>query len=152
MNPDLAVCIIINGRTHPFRCHGYHCRYLGHGGGEKYLSRNKIQDLKCRAVALLLGCSSGRLKDNGDFDSTGTPLSYMLAGCPAALGLLWDVTDKDIDRFAQQLLSLWIDEEDAMSLSTATTMSRRVCKFELLTGGAAVVYGIPAYAKKSTEK
>eukprot|EP01134_Creolimax_fragrantissima_P004109 CFRG4109T1 len=115
--------------------------YLGHGGGEKYLPRQKIEEISCRAVALLLGCSSGRLRTNGEFDPTGTPLSYILAGCPAALGLLWDVTDKDIDRFAQKLLSEWIDGPNNVSLAEAAASSRDVCKFGMLTGAAAVIYG-----------
>ncbi len=31
----------------------------------------------------------------------------MLAGCPAVVGTLWDVTDKDIDRFASSMLEEW---------------------------------------------
>lgn len=57
----------------------YH-RYFGHGGGEQYARSNKIRALaKCAAV-MLWGCSSGDLKEMGEFDRVGTPYNYMLAG------------------------------------------------------------------------
>ena len=31
----------------------------------------------------------------------------LVAGCPAAVANLWDVTDRDIDRFAQAVLQQW---------------------------------------------
>ena len=95
---------------------------------------------KCRAVALLMGCSSAALEDHfwdgtlgdgnngdddgdGDSESTSGPgigggsgnafvphgpvRNYMLAGSPAVVGTLWDVTDRDIDRFAARLFEEW---------------------------------------------
>ena len=69
---------------------------------------------------MLWGCSSGALREMGDFDRVGTPFNYMLAGwcvppCPSCnlslthmdapsptlVANLWDVTDRDIDRLAQ---------------------------------------------------
>lgn len=38
----------------------------------------------------------------------GVPLSYLMAGCPAAIANLWDVTDGDIDRFSRFLLHKWL--------------------------------------------
>ena len=35
----------------------------------------------------------------------GMPLSYLLAGCPALVANLWDVTDRDIDKFRCGLTS-----------------------------------------------
>ena len=49
---------------------------------------------------MLWGCSSGELRDMGDFDRIGTPNNYMIAGCPTLVANLWDVTDRDIDKFA----------------------------------------------------
>ena len=36
-------------------------RYFGHGTGREFLQRDNIQRLDCRAVTLLMGCSSGKL-------------------------------------------------------------------------------------------
>ena len=33
--------------------------------------------------------------------------SYLTAGAPAVVGMLWDVTDKDCDRFAVKAGELW---------------------------------------------
>lgn len=41
--------------------------YCGHGAGEKYLHRDKALELSHRAVAVLMGCSSGHLKVCKDF-------------------------------------------------------------------------------------
>jgi len=72
---------------------------------------------------MLWGCSSGALREMGDFDRTGTPYNYMLAGwcvypyvsrspiisylhpcSPTLVANLWDVTDKDIDKLSQSVL------------------------------------------------
>jgi separase len=55
-------------------------RYFGHGGGEQYVRSHKIRNLKRCAATMLWGCSSGALRDMGDFDRVGTPYNYMLAG------------------------------------------------------------------------
>ena len=81
--------------------------YFGHGSGGQYIRSRTIKRLDKCAVALLMGCSSGTLTEAGDFESYGTPLNYMHAGSPAVLATLWDVTDKDIDRFSQSVLEDW---------------------------------------------
>ena len=67
---------------------------------------------------------------------------------------LWDVTDRDIDKFAQSVFSmLRLDAETVgngalrreMSVVDAVAQSREVCKLRYLTGSAPVVYGIPFY-------
>lgn len=50
---------------------------------------------------MLWGCSSGALKEMGEFERTGTAWNYMVGGCPSLVANLWDVTDRDIDKFAQ---------------------------------------------------
>ncbi len=37
-------------------------RYCGHGNGESYLKGSDIQRLQCKAVTILMGCSSGKLQ------------------------------------------------------------------------------------------
>jgi len=54
--------------------------YLGHGGGEQYLPRRALARLPRCAGALLMGCSSGRLRAHGAYDPSGTVLAYLLAG------------------------------------------------------------------------
>lgn len=82
--------------------------YMGHGGGAQYIRNRQIRRLpKCRATALLMGCSSASLADVGDFEVYGLVWSYMLAGCPAVVGTLWDVTDKDIDLYTGRLYEEW---------------------------------------------
>jgi hypothetical protein len=41
---------------------------------------HKIRHLQRCAATMLWGCSSGSLKEMGDFDRVGTPFNYMLAG------------------------------------------------------------------------
>jgi len=92
------------------------------------------------------------------------------AGCPAAVANLWDVTDKDIDRFSQAVLSSWISGgADSSStggsradgrqpaaaaaggaaaeadMSAAVAASRGACKLPYLVGAAPVCYGIPSH-------
>jgi hypothetical protein len=55
-------------------------RYFGHGGGEQYVRSHKIRHLPRCAATMLWGCSSGSLKEMGEFDRVGTPFNYMLAG------------------------------------------------------------------------
>ncbi|KAF8981558.1 hypothetical protein BGZ46_002595 [Entomortierella lignicola] len=81
--------------------------YFGHSGGEQYVKSAQIRQLGQCAVSLLLGCSSGSLKSEGEFDPTGNAMNYLLAGCPAVVANLWDVTDKDLDRFSMGTFSLW---------------------------------------------
>ena len=81
--------------------------YFGHGSGGQYVRPRTIKKLEKCAVALLMGCSSGALTEAGDFEPHGPPVDYMHAGSPAILATLWDVTDKDIDRFSQTVLTKW---------------------------------------------
>ncbi|PPQ80273.1 hypothetical protein CVT24_006605 [Panaeolus cyanescens] len=129
--------------------------YFGHGGGEQYIRSHKIRSLPTCAATMLWGCSSGALREMGDFDRTGTPHNYMLAGCPTLVANLWDVTDKDIDKFSQSVfdklplngkpLSAPKNSATPTSLVTAVAQSREFCKLKYLTGAAPIVYGIPFY-------
>jgi len=106
---------------------------------------------------MLWGCSSGSMKDMGEFDRVGTPYNYMAAGCPTLVANIWDVTDRDIDKFAQSVfdkmgltkenISRWSGDVETRktSLVTAVAQSRDSCKLKYLTGAAPIVYGIPFY-------
>ncbi|KAI6148818.1 peptidase family C50-domain-containing protein [Pisolithus tinctorius] len=133
--------------------------YFGHGGGEQYVRSHKIRHLPRCAATMLWGCSSGSLKDMGEFDRVGTPYHYMVSGCPTLVANLWDVTDRDIDKFTQGVVDrLGLTPDGVLSHSgvdggkpsgtsvvAAVAQSRQLCKLKYLTGAAPVVYGIPFY-------
>ncbi|KEQ57799.1 uncharacterized protein M437DRAFT_60893 [Aureobasidium melanogenum CBS 110374] len=106
--------------------------YFGHGSGNQYIRNRTIKKLdKCAEVVWLMGCSSGTVTEHGDYEPTSVPLSYLVAGkrkndisisdeetktlrndnreglCMAVVATLWDVTDKDIDRFAVKTGEHW---------------------------------------------
>ncbi|KDQ13324.1 hypothetical protein BOTBODRAFT_133563 [Botryobasidium botryosum FD-172 SS1] len=132
--------------------------YFGHNGAEQYLRGSKVRNLTRCASTMLWGCSSGALRDQGEFDRIGTPYNYMLSGCPSLVANLWDVTDRDIDKFAtsvfeklhlldRESVGAWREgrPEKGVSIVAAVAQSREVCKLKYLTGAAPVVYGIPFY-------
>ncbi|CAN1263569.1 ESP1 [Linum perenne] len=57
-----------------------------------------------------MGCSSGCLTLTGSYIPEGAPLYYLLAGSPVVVSNLWQVTDKDIDRFSKAMLDAWMQE------------------------------------------
>lgn len=150
--------------------------YFGHGSGAQYIRARTVKKLNNCAVSLLMGCSSGKLTDAGEFEPYGMPMNYLQGGCPAVLVTLWDVTDKDIDKYSSKVFESWglfKDEKDKKaskgktkikikhdhkatveksnhgisSLCLATATSRSACKMRYLNGAAPVVYGIPVYLK-----
>lgn len=63
---------------------------------------------------------------------------------------LWDVTDRDIDKFTQGVFdeldfSGTRTRDEETSVVRAVARSRDKCKLRYLTGAAPVVYGIPFY-------
>lgn len=146
--------------------------YFGHGGGAQYIRGKTIRRLeKCKPATFLMGCSSAALTEAGEFEPYGPVWNYLTSGCPAVVGTLWDVTDRDIDRFAGRAFEEWglfdrgtfprdnkgkkptIDEfEEARetgSLAEAVARARGACRFEYLNAAAVVMYGIPVYIEKT---
>ncbi|KAL1884798.1 separin protein [Paecilomyces lecythidis] len=149
--------------------------YFGHGSGAQYIRGRTIKRLDRCAVTFLMGCSSGCLTEAGDYEPYGTPMNYMHAGTPALVATLWDVTDKDIDRFAKSTFDMWgllagseavqgdvkgksrcvkgaVTSQDSMSdrpvaLDEAVTKSRTSCLLRYLNGAAPVIYGVPVFLK-----
>lgn len=119
--------------------------YVGHGSGTSYIRETTIKKLPRVAPSLLLGCSSVALIDNNLLEPSGTVLSYLVAGCPMIVGNLWDVTDKDIDKFTLGLFKKWglKDGEVGNTVCDAVRLSRDECKLQYLNGAAPVVYGLP---------
>ncbi|KAF0719417.1 Aste57867_1050 [Aphanomyces stellatus] len=118
--------------------------YCGHGSGEKYIPRDVLPSPA--PVALLMGCSSAKLSTFGLYDPEGMLAAYLDASSPAVVGMLWDVTDRDLDRLSLRLLRGWF--EDQMSLGLALAIARRECKLPFLNGLAAVCYGLPLVVKR----
>ena len=124
------------------------CLYFGHGTAREYLPLSYVP-LSWKAVIILMGCSSGVLTSHGDLGLDGVSLSYLLAGSPAILANLWDVTDKDIDRFALGLLRDWYkcseSNLDIPSLASSVVNARANCRLRFLTGASPVIYGAPVF-------
>ncbi|KAL9818505.1 Separase [Arabidopsis thaliana] len=89
--------------------------YFGHGSGAQYIPRREIEKLDNCSATFLMGCSSGSLWLKGCYIPQGVPLSYLLGGSPAIVATLWDVTDRDIDRFGKALLEAWLQERSDSS-------------------------------------
>jgi separase len=127
--------------------------YFGHGSGAQYIRGRTVKRLTQCAVAFLMGCSSGSLTEAGEYEPYGTPMNYLQAGSPALVATLWDVTDRDIDRFSTSAFETWgllggkmrsVDEEP-VGLDTAIAGARKSCVLKYLNGAAPVVYGVPVF-------
>lgn len=133
--------------------------YFGHGSGAHYIPAKTIRKLDRCAVACIMGCSSGQLKEAGEFEPYGMVSNYLVAGAPAVLANLWDVTDRDIDRFTEVAFDDWGLHGGegkggkggksrigrGRSLVEAVAKARDVCTMKYLNGAAPVVYGVPSY-------
>ncbi|XP_062453073.1 separin [Rhea pennata] len=117
--------------------------YAGHGAGARFLDGPSIARLECSAVALLFGCSSAALALRGSLEGSGIVLKYIMAGCPLVLGNLWDVTDRDIDRYAEALLQGWLKAGSGAPLLRYVAQARHAPKLKHLIGAAPVAYGLP---------
>jgi len=71
------------------------------------------------------------------------------SGC--IIGNLWDVTDRDIDRFQDVTLRSWLNSSGHVSLSEAMREGRSACKLRWLTGAAPVIYGFPVKVARTYE-
>ncbi|CAL9732432.1 separin [Monosporozyma unispora] len=126
--------------------------YVGHGSGEQYVRLSQIKSCNKVAVSFLLGCSSAAMKYYGKLEPSGSIYSYLLAGCPLVLGNLWDVTDKDIDKFSMSLfektgISKNLQGEIAgyQTVPIAVAKSRESCNLKFMNGAAPVIYGLPVH-------
>ncbi|XP_073049001.1 separase isoform X1 [Primulina eburnea] len=137
--------------------------YFGHGSGTQYIPGHEIQKLNHCAASLLLGCSSGSLYLKGSYVPLGAPISYLIAGSPVIIANLWEVTDKDIDRFGKAMLNAWLRERSAECTECDSTVqtcksstcnhrrrigsfmaqAREACTLGYLIGASPVCYGVP---------
>lgn len=119
--------------------------YVGHGAGARFLDGQKILKQELRAACLLFGCSSAALAVRGELEGSGIILNYLMAGCPFVLGNLWDVTDRDIDRFTKALLESWLSAGSGAPLLDYMAPSRQATHLKYLIGAAPIVYGLPIH-------
>ncbi|KAH5055187.1 separase [Parastagonospora nodorum] len=113
--------------------------YFGHGSGAQFVRSKAVRRLYpgqqddhnqkpgC-ATTFLFGCSSVHLTENGIYEPSGMLASYLTAGAPAVVGMLWDVTDKDCDRFAikaGELWGLWPEPQEDAAPVVPKTPSRK---------------------------
>ncbi|KAM9860344.1 separin [Aulostomus maculatus] len=119
--------------------------FVGHGAGARFLDSQAVLKRQMRAASLLFGCSSAALAVRGDQEGQGIILNYLIAGCPFVLGNLWDVTDRDIDRFTKALLESWLSNGSGAPLLDYMGPSRQATHLKHLIGAAPVVYGLPVH-------
>ncbi|XP_056886667.1 separin isoform X2 [Takifugu flavidus] len=119
--------------------------YVGHGAGARFLDSQAVLKRQMRAASLLFGCSSAALAVRGEQEGQGIILNYLMAGCPFVLGNLWDVTDRDIDRFTKALLEAWFAAGSGAPLLAYMGSSRQATHLKHLIGAAPVVYGLPVH-------
>lgn len=117
--------------------------YVGHGAGAHFLDSQTLQRLDCNAVVLLFGCSSATLSVRGDLEGAGLVLKYLMAGCPTVVGNLWDVTDREIDRYTVAFLQDWLKAGPGSQLLKYLAESRQAPKLKYIIGAAPVAYGLP---------
>jgi separase len=124
--------------------------YCGHGSGNEYYNYESLieEQRPCRSSLFLMGCSSGELNDNGEMDPVGAPYYCAAAGSGAVVANLWNVTDREIDRFLMALLEQTLKRGNH-KLEDAVTVARKACRLKYLTGGAPVVYGFPTLVQRT---
>ena len=133
--------------------------YFGHGSGAQFVRQKAVRKLypgkpptqpsesECErakpgcAAAFLFGCSSVHLTENGIYEPSGMLTSYLTAGSPAVVGMLWDVTDKDCDRFAVRVGEVWglwpevkEEEEEERAAKTPAKTPRKGAKGKAKAG------------------
>lgn len=125
--------------------------YIGHGSGQQYIRSTPIKALypHCPPV-LLLGCSSGVLEGEGEYEPWGPPMNYLVAGSPMVVGNMWDVTDRDIDLFGIGVLERCgiIPAQNPgfkkrIRMGESVMKGRDECTLKYLNGAAPVVFGLP---------
>lgn len=136
--------------------------FIGHGAGTVYYNklckgRGLSAMTSIKPISIVMGCSSGRVLSEGSrLESFGVSWIFIFRGSPCYVGLLWDVTDTDIDNFLNSLLENWLSrwgnlddktESYNLPITNAVCKAKLVCKFKFLVGSTPVVYGLPVGCK-----
>lgn len=107
--------------------------YFGHGSGKKHFELKNIRPW----LVFLFGCGSCRLLCTPNYRRNGC-LAEHLKKNRTVLGMLWDVTDRDLDRFTAGFL---IDFFSGKGLAESVRRNINACKLRHLNGASIVVYG-----------
>lgn len=108
--------------------------YFGHGGGTRHLRL-----LGTNRAVLLFGCNSAKLHCVKNFKRNGSILKYLESS--VVVGCLWEVTDKDIDRFSIKVVEGLASGTECLGRLVSTC--RGEFKMKHLNGASIVVYGLP---------
>ena len=130
--------------------------YLGHNSGLRYLGKLCENSVNC--LSLIIGCSSAALFNKDQMvEPFGSSYYFLINFCPTYLGCLWNVTDRDIDKFVERFLKhtfrIYDQEasnnniEKCTSIAKAVALSRNICKLKYLNGSAPVIRGLPISMK-----
>lgn len=140
--------------------------FIGHGAGTVYYNKLcKDRGLTfmshIESAAIVMGCSSGRMLSEGKrLENYGVGWVFVFRGSPCYLGLLWDVTDIDIDKYLDALLDDWMSSIGWSSpiqsvkcpvgkfITDASAKAKYACQLKFLVGSTPVVYGLPVICKK----
>lgn len=134
--------------------------YIGHGTGERYYNEGAMK--RVRAALIIMGCSSARMQARGcQLETWGIGWKLIFMGAPCYMGLLWDVSETDIDRYLDTLLATWVpamwrpvasaSSIKTQSMAKAAAQARHACKLQYLVGSSPVIYGLPIFASTGTK-
>lgn len=112
---------------------------MGHGTGFEHIPPSEYINFQPQCVMLVYGCSSS-LMTHHKSEPSGCSFDFLMRGCPAYLGCLWNVTDVDMDRITAEML-LQVGDD---GLSSILTKSKLNCYYPNLNGASVVVYGLPS--------
>lgn len=76
-------------------------------------------------------------------------LCFFFFPSPLFLGNLWDVTDRDIDRYTEALLQGWLGAGPGAPLLHYVSQARQAPRLKYLIGAAPVAYGLPVSLQTS---
>lgn len=110
--------------------------YFGHGNGSKYLRPLGVRN----KVVFLFGCNSAKLLCVKNYKRNGSLLRYVSANS-MVLGCLWEITDRDIDRFSVKVIGELV--HGCQCLGELVSRCRNDFKMRYLNGASVVVYGVP---------
>lgn len=79
------------------------------------------------------------------FHFRGFTLYFFSFPSPLFLGNLWDVTDRDIDRYTEALLQGWLGAGPGAPLLYYVSQARQAPRLKYLIGAAPVAYGLPVF-------
>ncbi|CAH2266281.1 jg17830 [Pararge aegeria aegeria] len=90
--------------------------YCGHGDGCHFAKGAAngagVEGASGRTTALLSGCGSVRLsRAPGRTPPSGAHHHLHIASCPIVIGMLWEVTDLEVDKVVSTLLSLYVPSD-----------------------------------------